>query len=1176
MFRDTSSKIDQPQQPSSFFDKAVGVANTVLDFSLRPATRAATALIKTFSGDKNIINPSTTAEKVFYGNEPIGDVTQYGKTSLAGFGIKPKSDLGGLVLGSIMAPLDLLASPGKTSKQVIIKIANETKDVKKVFSDLKSFKISDSIRQEIAPNLLREKDPNAIANIIRNAEVVSDIEKKTGVSVPAPMRAKIGEALANTKFSSAKESDVFIEKMKADIIASAPEAKTIITDVKNISGKVDGDIQKAKDAILQSPTLSKSEIETIKSTDSIDEILKIVKTKGADTQGMFLTRLETNFKSKEPFTEIKQSLKEAKPQIVKAPTVTKVLGKLPEKKAKVKGSQAMKKSLKAQEKAGQAGLKRGTSLGRKLGTFKAKAKEKIKVQEIHQSYQKKATTLANFRKSVRQYVSDLPKAVQRRVLSQVRFSEVKTGKQLNSILDTVDKARAGVKEEIKRKKTWKELAPLLKSLREKDKLGDLIPTIKKLGFVNKQGKQLENIREAIKKAPRAKLEEILAAAKNSLDTTPPKIDVSKVDWEKVAKEGVGSSKGKTVMQKIGEGLESSLGVVSTNIRKYGGDELFSKVREWQFKLNRTSKIATDEMKGFQKGLTKMRKKWFGGKADYENMTHALFNQDFVRAREIARKYKFEGEIDKVIGILDDIHARANKAGLKVGKMTDYFTRVVKDYDGLFKAYNEKFGQKGRSFLDKVLNNYAKSKFKRVTELSAEERAGVLTNALRGYGQGKINVGNVSRARKFRELPTDLMKFYHTPEKSLVMYVDSMNKKIALKEMFGLEGAEQESIGSMLDGLNLAPNDLYRLKENLGAILAPQGTENLVLNKLRKSATLTLLSNFASTLFQIADIGKNAWKFGIFRAVASLFRKKPFKREEMFTEIAHEFSDSNVIKNALKIAGFDRLDRLNNEAFMANTFREAVRSAKKGSGSGFKDLEEYAGVVFRGDKDRIGKFLDDVRNKKVTEDTRLYVFNKVLDVDPRSLTEMPEAYAKNPNARIFYSMKSYGIKVLDIYRQELRSGKPTWKKAKNLFFLTTYLTAAGATGSQIRDWYNGKETKFSDNVMNSALQLMLLSSYDVSNIQQDGLGKTIMGKALPPSRLIDDVSRDIWNAGDGKGLQSVRNIPVLGNEYYNRVGKGKETIKKFNKKANGSTSIKTIRGGSAKSGRLKGKQAAGVV
>ena len=86
----------------------------------------------------------------------------------------------------------------------------------------------------------------------------------------------------------------------------------------------------------------------------------------------------------------------------------------------------------------------------------------------------------------------------------------------------------------------------------------------------------------------------------------------------------------------------------------------------------------------------------------------------------------------------------------------------------------------------------------------------------------------------------------------------------------------------------------------------------------------------------------------------------------------------------------------------------------------------------------------------------------------------------------------------------------------------------------------------------------------------------MRKALPPSRLIDDVSRDIWNAGDGKGLQSVRNIPVLGNEYYNRVGKGKETIKKFNKKANGSTSIKTIRGGSAKSGRLKGKQAAGVV
>jgi hypothetical protein len=383
-----------------------------------------------------------------------------------------------------------------------------------------------------------------------------------------------------------------------------------------------------------------------------------------------------------------------------------------------------------------------------------------------------------------------------------------------------------------------------------------------------------------------------------------------------------------------------------------------------------------------------------------------------------------------------------------------------------------------------------------------------------------------------------------------MYAGKMNQRIELKKLFGLEGAEQDSIGAMVDKLDMGPNDMARLKETLGAMLSPQGQENWALNKIRKTATLTLLSHFSSTIFQIADAGKNVYSHGPFRTLASFFRAKPIKRDEMFTEIAHEFSDSKFLKNSLKVVGFDRLDRLNNEAYMANAFREATKFARKGKGSGFKALNEYVDVVFRGDELRKAKFLDDIKAKKVTEDTRLYIFNKVLDVDPRALSEMPEAYAKHPNARIFYSMKSYGIKVLDMYRTEASSKKPTWKKAKNMVVLTSVLTAAGATGAQARDWWNGKDTNFSDNVLNNALQLMMLSTYDVSSVQQDGLGRTILGKALPPSRLIDDISKDILSAGDGKGLYSVRNIPVIGAELYNKAGRGAESITKSNTKISG--------------------------
>jgi hypothetical protein len=762
---------------------------------------------------------------------------------------------------------------------------------------------------------------------------------------------------------------------------------------------------------------------------------------------------------------------------------------------------------------------------------------KMRTAEIYSKIGARAgkTSMIALQRAARKYVSDLPKQQQDKIFRQVSFSEVTSKSKLKKVLDKIDTLRTKFNNQTARLEVIRELKPLQKIAREKGILGKInMKARKELGLTSK----------TYKTAAKEKLLKYKQIIKDELDTTPKKIDVSNVNWNKVAKEsGVGSSKGKTITQKVGEGIESAIGIVSTNIRKYGGDKLFSAIRERQFDINKFGKQYADKIKGFQKGISKMKGKWFGGKSNYENMAHALFNQDFERAREIARKYKFEPELDNVISVLDDIYNRSKEVGLKVGQLKNYFPRIVKDYNGLFAEYNKKFGQEGRSYFDKILSKYANEKGRRLGELTMEERAEVLTNALRGYGAGKINVGTVNKARQFKELPVEFLKYYHTPEDALTMYISKMNDRITLKKLFGLDGNEQDSIGALVDKLDITPNAMIRLKENLSAILSPQGQENWVLNKIRKSATLTLLSNVASTLFQIADIGVNAYKHGSLRALASLIRKKPFKRDELFTEIAHEFSDSNVIKNTLKAVGFDRLDRLNNEAFMANAFREAVRYVRNGKGSGFNKVKEYADVVFRGDESKIAKFLDDVKNKRVTDETSLYVFNKVLDVQPRALIEMPEAYANHPNARMFYSMKSYGLKILDVYRNDVIREKKTLTKAKNAIRLTAILTLSGATGSQIRDWYNGKDTKFSDNVLNNFFQIAMFSTYDAANIQRDGLGSALLQKGLPPSRWVNDISQDILSVGDGNGLKSVRNIPIIGTELYNRIGRGKDTIAK---------------------------------
>lgn len=1134
--------------------------------------------------------------KEFYKPNTVGEAKASGFTEL-GLNVFPAGTLG----------------KGK----YISLIAKETKSVPNMLKLLekggmlpKGLPKEDAAR--VAESLLKVSDEKSILNTIYAESIFKKAEQAIGKPLSTKAKMLVETSIKTTPIDDPK---AFQEQMVEKIKSTVPPEELLISEAKKyksaedyVSAKTNGGFGYE---VKELPITGKGATKTDEpfyavwsdgpmkgkpmgaSGKSLDEVNDAVKSLNERT-GQNAVLPET----KKELTDL--YMQATKGEQIKPPTVAKVLGKKPAKKLSVSGEKALKKSLKAQqragkaglergttigkkegtlkakasekirvakaeekatatgakalkrslkaqEKAGQAGVKRGTrkgkSIGRKLGTFKAKAKEKIKVQQIHQSYQKKATTLANFRKSVRQYVSDLPKAVQRRVLSQVRFSEVKTGKQLNNIIDTVDKARAGVLESNKQKKAWKEVAAILKVLREKDTIGQLTPLIKKLGFVNKEGKQLKNIREAIKKAPREKLEKILSKSRKILDTTPKKLDRTGVDFEKVEKVGSSKTKTRAFLEDVKGGIRSALGVASTNIRRIGGDKLFYMLRDRTLEINRLSAKYAVKMEEFEKGMRKMQKD-----SDYTNIADALFNQDFDRARAIAEKHGFGKSLDEVISILDEIHANAKSVGFKLGKLVNYFPRIVKDYDGLFAAFSKKYGKEGRSYLDKVLTDEAKKKFKTVDELTTEERSAILTKAARGYGAGKINVGNVARARKVKEIPVEFLKYYHTPEDALTMYVSKMNERITLKKIFGLDDLEQDSLGSLIDGMKISPDEMHQLKESLAAVLSPSGKENAVLNKLRKSATLTLLAHISATLFQIADIGVNAYKHGGMRALASLFKAKPFRRDELFTDILHEFSDSQIIKKSLKAVGFDRLDRLNSEAFMAEAFRKAGREAKLGKGADYEKLREKLKPMFQGNEEKVTKVLDDLKNQTVNKDTQFYVFNEILDVSPRALMEMPEAYLKNPNARIFYSMKSYGIKVLDVYRKDVLQN---WKKnpkesVKNFVRLTAFLTMSGASGSQVRDWYNGKDTKFSDNVINNLLQTMMLSTYDVSNVQRDGLGRTLLSKALPPSRVIDDISKDLVTLGNDKGFQSVRDIPIVGGEIYNRVGRGRDAIEKQNR------------------------------
>jgi len=92
------------------------------------------------------------------------------------------------------------------------------------------------------------------------------------------------------------------------------------------------------------------------------------------------------------------------------------------------------------------------------------------------------------------------------------------------------------------------------------------------------------------------------------------------------------------------------------------------------------------------------------KAKYYEMELALNNGQIVKASNIAKKHfgdlKFKksksanetslaDEMRTLNKLLDDVHTRANKAGIKMSYLTNYMPRYVKDLDGLRQAVGKK-------------------------------------------------------------------------------------------------------------------------------------------------------------------------------------------------------------------------------------------------------------------------------------------------------------------------------------------------------------------------------------------------------------------------------------------------------------------------------------------------------
>ncbi len=63
------------------------------------------------------------------------------------------------------------------------------------------------------------------------------------------------------------------------------------------------------------------------------------------------------------------------------------------------------------------------------------------------------------------------------------------------------------------------------------------------------------------------------------------------------------------------------------------------------------------------------------------------------------------------------------------------------------------------------------------------------------------------------------------------------------------------------------------------------------------------------------------------------------------------------------------------------------------------------------------FINDLKNRKLSENVRLFMYNTLLNFQPVALSEMPEWLFNHHGWRTVYMLKTFTIKQFDVFRRE---------------------------------------------------------------------------------------------------------------------------------------------------------------
>jgi len=606
--------------------------------------------------------------------------------------------------------------------------------------------------------------------------------------------------------------------------------------------------------------------------------------------------------------------------------------------------------------------------------------------------------------------------------------------------------------------------------------------------------------------------------------------------------------------------ENFLGVLSTRMKNIS-PVLGRRLRNFDFKMLAAIRTDTRAIIPYLKGMSRMSKQ------NRRDLDLALKNGDKVTIDRINTATGLTEEYQRVVEMLNGIYERATNAGLSVNYLEDFWPRVVRNPKKLIDF------MKGTSEWSQIAEAIQRLETENGIAATEEEQAYLINSLLRGFETSQIKLGrpNALKEREIDFVTSDMNKFYAKSDASIISYLTTVNEAIEANKFFG-KGTKTDKFVNIDDSVgffvlkeiqqgNINASDEAVLTDLLKARFN-RGRMSLGIGIIKDISYITILGNPINALTQLGDLAFGLDKAGIYRTGKAFFnavigRSKITKETIGVDRVAAEFTTGSraserAVRAVFKLSGLSWLDSIGKEATI-NAVIDLYRSQAKNPSKDFMVmLNEVMG-------EEANQVIEDLKSGAITENVKFLAFNELADVQPITLSEVPVNYLRAKNGKIFYALKTYQIKLLDVYRNKVFAQMRTnpIKGLRNLLRLTFSLVLVNASADFLKDLLMRRPLdSMSDRVAENIAKIMGFNRYTVYKVQTEGPVSTLAEQILPPFQVFDNIYKDAAKAVQiGSTLtvdelddfliktRSVQNIPIGGKLFYWWFGRGVELAEK---------------------------------